>query len=132
MHRITMRQLVLSMLAITTSAFAADAPKVVPLMNQPLVKQPNQEVVVLTVEYGPGQSSPPHRHNADVFVYVLEGKVTMAVQGKDAVTLGPGQTFHELPSDIHSISRNASDSAPAKFLVFMVKDKGAPATTPVQ
>ena len=87
---------------------------------------------MLTVEYPPGGSSAEHRHNAHVFVYVLEGSVVMAVKGGKEVTLGPGQTFYESPEDIHTVSKNASNTKPAKFLVFFVKDKGAPPTVPAK
>jgi quercetin dioxygenase-like cupin family protein len=87
---------------------------------------------MLTVEYAPGASSTAHRHNANTFVYVLEGSVVMQVEGGKPVTLGPGQTFYESPSDVHVVSKNASDSQPAKFLVFFVKDKGASALVPVK
>jgi len=96
------------------------------LMSQDLVADPTKEVVTLTVTYPPGGSSTPHRHDAQVFVYVLEGTVTMQVQGKAAVTLHPGETFYESPGDIHMISANASQVASAKFLVVMVKDKNRP------
>lgn len=86
---------------------------------------------MVTVEYPPGGASPPHRHNANVFVYVLEGAVVMQVEGGEEMTLAEGETFHELPSDIHTVSRNASDTEPAKILVFLVKDEGAPATEPL-
>src|SRR6266566_1524714 len=65
-----------------------------------------------------------HRHNAHTFVYVLEGSVVMQVKGGKEVTLGPGQTFYESPDDIHTVSKNASDTKPARFLVFFVKQKG--------
>jgi quercetin dioxygenase-like cupin family protein len=114
---------------------AADAPKSAAkggvLMTQDLPDIPGKEAIVLTVEYPPGGSSPPHRHNADVFVYVLEGSIVMQVQGQEPVTLTPGQTFHEGPKDVHQTSANASKTQPAKFLVFMVKDKGKPVTEPV-
>ena len=83
---------------------------------------------MLTVEYAPGQSSGPHRHNASTFVYVLEGSVVMQVKGGKPMTLVPGDTFFESPDDIHVVSKNASDTKPAKILVFFVKDKGAPAS----
>jgi quercetin dioxygenase-like cupin family protein len=86
---------------------------------------------VLTVEYLPGGASLPHRHDAQVFVYVLEGQIKMQVAGGPLVTLGPGQTFYESPSDVHAVSANASKTQPAKFLVFIVKDKGAAATREV-
>lgn len=85
---------------------------------------------MLTVELPPGSASPSHRHNASTFVYVLEGSVVMAVKGGKEMTLGPGETFYESPSDIHSVSKNASATKPAKILVFMVKEKGAPISTP--
>jgi quercetin dioxygenase-like cupin family protein len=87
---------------------------------------------MLTVEYAPGASSAAHRHNAHTFVYVLEGSIVMQVKGGTKVTLGPGQTFYESPADIHTVSRNASNTEAAKFLVLFVKDKGAPALVPVK
>ena len=85
---------------------------------------------MLLVEYPPGGTTAPHRHDAHTFVYVLEGAIVMQVKGGDAVTLGPGQTFYESPTDVHSVSKNASATRPAKFLVFFVKEKGAPAVLP--
>jgi quercetin dioxygenase-like cupin family protein len=82
---------------------------------------------MITVEYLPGGASLPHRHNAQVFVYVLDGAVRMQTQGTAPVTLGPGKTFYESPGDIHTVSANASRTKPARMLVFMVKDKDAPA-----
>ena len=103
----------------------------VPLMTRPLAGIDGREGTMLTVEYAPGAASPPHRHNASTFVYVLEGSVVMQVAGGDEVTLGEGETFFESPSDVHTVSRNASDSEPARILVFMVKEQGAPVTVPV-
>jgi quercetin dioxygenase-like cupin family protein len=87
---------------------------------------------MLTVEYAPGESSPAHTHHAQAMVYVLEGSIVMQAKGQAPVTLAPGQTWYEGPDDVHLVSRNASKSAPAKYLVFMVKDKGAPILTPVK
>ena len=109
----------------------AKPPTVKPLLTADLPDVPGKEAVMVTVEYPPGGASPAHRHDADVFVYVLEGSVIMQVDGKEPVTLTPGQTFHELPSDVHRTSANASKTAPAKFLVFIVKDKGKATTQPV-
>lgn len=113
------------------SAKAQPLKTTAPLMTHDLAGIPGKEAIMLTVEYGPGESSRPHRHDANVFVYVLEGAVTMQVKGSPAVTLHPGQTFYEGPSDIHAVSQNASKTAPAKILVFIVKDTGAPVTRPV-
>ena len=89
-----------------------------------------QEIVVLEVTYPPGNDSPVHRHNAHTIVYVLEGTVIMAVEGSEPQVLGPGEVFYESPDDIHSVSRNASDTETAKILVFFLKGKGAPTTEP--
>ena len=86
---------------------------------------------MLVVEYPPGGVSQPHRHDASVFVYVLEGSVTMQVAGSAPVTLQAGGTFYEAPGDVHVTSANASSKVPAKFLVYMLKNKGAPPSTPV-
>lgn len=101
------------------------------LLTKDLVGIPDKEVVMLTVEYLPGGASRPHRHDANVFLYVLEGTLLTRVDGQDPVTLKPGQTFYESPQDIHRQSANASRTEPVKFLVFMVKEKGKPATRPV-
>src|SRR4051794_32038903 len=108
------------------AALAADDAKVVPLMTKDLTGIAGKEATMLTVEYPPGGSSSAHRHDAHTFVYVLEGSVVMQVKGGKEVTLGPGQTFYESPEDIHTVSRNASTTKPARFLVFFVKQKGAP------
>jgi quercetin dioxygenase-like cupin family protein len=100
------------------------------LMTKELAGVTGKEVLMSTVTYPPGGSSPPHRHDAQVFVYVLQGELTMQVQGGPRVTLKPGDTFYESPTDVHSVSANGSESAPATFLVFIVKDKGAPTTRP--
>ncbi len=97
-----------------------------PLLTRDLPDIPGKEVVMLTVTYLPGGASLPHRHDAEVFVYVLEGSVVMQVDGQPAVTLGAGQTFHEGPADIHRQSANASATQPAKIVVFMIKDKNKP------
>ncbi len=103
------------------------------LLNVPLPALPeNQEIVVSEITLAPGQpSSPPHRHNAHVFVYVLEGRVIMQVAGGKPVTLSPGEMFYENPDDIHAVSENASDTESAKFLVHIIKTVGVPVSTPV-
>jgi quercetin dioxygenase-like cupin family protein len=116
------------MFGICIAAENAPPAKATPLMTRDLEGIAGKEMLVLVVEYPPGGVSQPHRHNATVFVYVLEGSVTMQVAGSAPVTLKPGDTFFEAPGDVHVTSANASSSAPAKFLVYMVKDKGAPAS----
>jgi quercetin dioxygenase-like cupin family protein len=109
---------------------AAPDGTVTQLMSENLPDFPGKEGVIVTVEYPPGGSTPIHRHNADVFVYVLEGSVVMQLRGGEETTLTPGQTFHEGPNDVHVVSRNASATEPAKLVVFFVKDIGAPVVLP--
>jgi quercetin dioxygenase-like cupin family protein len=116
--------------AATASAVVAPT-KVTPVANQELADMPGKEATTLTVEYAPGASSESHRHNAHVFVYVLEGSVVMGVAGNDPVTLSQGQTFYENPTDIHSVSKNASNTESAKILVVMLKDIGVAPVLPV-
>jgi quercetin dioxygenase-like cupin family protein len=128
--------LTVTLLMMTATAWGADeapknGPTVTPLTTRDLAGVPGKEVTMITVEYLPGGASMPHRHDANVFVYVLEGSMIMQVQGQDPVTLTAGQTFYESPGDVHVQSANASQTKPAKFVVFMVKDKGVPATKPV-
>lgn len=125
-------KIVLLALCLAAVGPAADVATVTPLITKDLIGIPGKEATMVTVEYAPGASSAEHRHNAHTFVYVLEGSVTMQVKGGKEVTLGPGQTFFESPEDIHTVSRNASATKPAKFLVFFVKEKGAPATAPAK
>jgi quercetin dioxygenase-like cupin family protein len=106
--------------------------KVTPLFSKDLTDFPGKEGVMITVEYPPGSSDPIHRHNAHAFVYVLEGAVVMQLKGGKEVTLTPGQTFYEGPDDVHVVGRNASQTKPAKFVVFLVKDKGAPILVPTK
>ena len=120
------------LLCLAASITLAQDAKVTPLLTKDLAGIPGKEGSVLTVEYAPGASSAIHRHNANTFVYVLEGSVVMQVRGGKEVTLEPGQTFYESPDDIHTVSKNASATKPAKFLVFFVKEKGAPGTVPAK
>ncbi len=123
--------LLAGMVWILAGTATAQEAKVIPLLAKDLSGIEGKEGVVLTVEYAPGASSARHRHNAHTFVYVLEGAIVMQVEGGDPVTLSAGQTFYESPGDVHAVSKNASDSRPAKFLVFFVKSKGAPPVIPV-
>jgi quercetin dioxygenase-like cupin family protein len=125
-------KILLMVLCLALCVGAADDTKVATLTTKALAGIPGKEAMMVTVEYAPGAVSSAHRHNAHTFVYVLEGSVVMAVNGGKEVTLGPGQTFYESPDDIHTVSRNASMTKPAKFLVFFVKDQGAASTVPVK
>jgi len=130
MHRFLL--VITLLLGFTAPAAAQEPPKVTTLFSRDLSNIPGKEGTMLIVEYPPGGADPVHRHNANAFVYVLEGSVIMQVKGSEPVTLHPGQTFYEGPDDIHVVGRNASKTEPAKFLVVFVKNKGAPILTPVQ
>jgi quercetin dioxygenase-like cupin family protein len=120
------------LLSLMAGPLMAQEPEVTPLMSKDLTDFPGKEGLVMTVEYAPGGSDPIHRHNAHGFLYVLEGSVVMQVKGGKQVTLTAGQTFYEDSKDVHIVGRNASKTQPAKFLVFLVKDKGAPVLVPVK
>jgi quercetin dioxygenase-like cupin family protein len=115
-----------------SSTLAAQQAKVTPLMSKDLTTLAGKEGVMVAVEYPPGSSDQAHRHNAYAFVYVLEGSIVMQLRGGKEVTLTPGQTFYEGPNDVHVIGRNASQTKPAKFIAFFVKDKGAPILVPAK
>jgi quercetin dioxygenase-like cupin family protein len=124
------RRLILAILL--TGTLVAQEAKVTPLLSKNLTEIPGKEGLMITVDYAPGATDAIHRHNANVFVYVLEGSVVMQVRGGKEVTLVPGQTFYEGPQDVHVVGRNASKTKPAKFIVFFVKDKGAPLLIPAK
>jgi quercetin dioxygenase-like cupin family protein len=121
-------KLILSLALLALLVGRADA-QVMDKVLPPL--PPNQEMLVLEVTLAPGQVGTPHRHNAHTFVYVLEGRVQMAVAGGETLTLGPGEMFYESPDDVHAVSSNASRTEPAKILVHMLKTAGAPVSVPV-
>src|SRR6516162_441604 len=118
------------LMSFTTEPKEAKEANVTPLFTKDLANLPGKEGLMLMVEYPPGSADPIHRHNANAFVYVLEGSIVMQVRGGKEVTLTAGQTFYEGPDDVHVVGRNASQTKPAKFVVFLVKDKGAPALVP--
>lgn len=120
------------LLGLMTGMSAAQAADVTSLMSKDLPDIPGKEVLMITVEKAPGGADQIHRHNAHGFIYVLEGSILMQVDGGKEVTLTPGQTFYESPSDVHVVGRNASSTKPVKFLVFLIKDKGAPVLVPVK
>jgi quercetin dioxygenase-like cupin family protein len=128
----TITRLSLVLVFLITGTLMAQEAKVTQLLSKDLTNLPGKEGLMITVEYPPGSSDPIHRHNAHGFIYVLEGSIVMQVKGGKEVTLTPGQTFYEGPDDVHVVGRNASQTKPAKFVVFFVKDKGAPVLVPVK
>ena len=126
----TIAKLVLTLVCLMFVTLEPKDAKVTPLLSKDLTDFPGKEGLMIAVEYPPGSSDPIHRHNAHAFVYVLEGSIVMQVRGGKEMTVAPGQTFYEGPSDVHVVGRNASQTKPAKFVVFLVKDKGAPVLVP--
>jgi quercetin dioxygenase-like cupin family protein len=120
------------LLSLIAGTLMAQEVKVTSLMSKIMTDVSGKEGLMITVEYPPGGSDPIHRHNAHAFLYVLEGSVVMQVKGGKQVTLTPGQTFYEDSNDVHIVGRNASKTQPAKFVVFLVKDKDAPVLVPVK
>jgi len=114
---------------LSSTAIAQEA-TVTELLSKDLTGYPGKEGLMVTVEYPPGSSDPIHRHNAHGFIYVLEGSIVMQVRGGKETTLTPGQSFYEGPDDVHVVGRNASHTKRARFIVFFVKDKGAPVLVP--
>jgi quercetin dioxygenase-like cupin family protein len=131
-----LRRVLLVMTCLVAATLGAQETKVPPqakvaeVLLKDLPNLPGKEGLMITVEYPPGSSDPIHRHNANAFVYVLEGSIVMQVRGGKETVLTPGQTFYEGPNDVHVVGRNASQTKPAKFVVFLVKDKGAPVLVP--
>jgi quercetin dioxygenase-like cupin family protein len=120
-----------SILCLMTVPLSAQDPTAAALMTKELTDIPGKEVLILTVEFGPGAADPIHRHDAHGFIYVLEGSVVMQVKGGESVTLTAGQTYYEGPDDVHIVGRNASSTRPARLLAVLLKNKGAPAFVPV-
>lgn len=131
MHAI-MKLATLIVTTFVTGILSAQEAKVTPLLSKDIKEFPGKEGEMIIVDYPPGSTDPIHRHNAHAFVYVLEGSIVMQLRGGPEVTLKPGQTFYEGPNDVHVVGRNASKTQPAKFVVFFVKDKGAPILVPTK
>ena len=128
----TITKLILTLVCVVSIPLETKEAQVTTVFSKDLTDLPGKEGLVLFVEYPPGSTDAVHRHNAHGFIYVLEGSIVMQVRGGKEVTLTPGQTFYEGPSDVHVVGRNASQTKPAKFVVFFVKDKGAPVLVPAK
>jgi quercetin dioxygenase-like cupin family protein len=128
----TFTRLILVLAFLMSGTLMAQEAKVTELLSKDLTNIPGKEGLMIIVEYPPGSSDPIHRHNAHGFIYVLEGSIVMQVRGGKEMTLTPGQTFYEGPDDVHVVGRNASKTKPAKFVVFFVKEKGAPVLVPAK
>lgn len=119
-------------LSLSAGTLMAQEVTVTPLIAKALSQVPGKEISMIAVEYASGGADPVHTHNAQAVVYVLEGSIVMQVKGGPVVTLKPGDTFYEGPADVHLVGRNASRTDRAKFVVFLVKDTGAPILIPAR
>jgi quercetin dioxygenase-like cupin family protein len=122
---------ILLLLLLAVSSANPQVGRVTPLMTKDLPDVPGKEGMMITVDFAPGEVDAAHRHNADVFAYVLEGSIITQLKGGRPQTVHAGEAFYESPTDEHMASRNASKTQPAKLLVFFVKVKGAPPTVVV-
>ncbi len=125
-------KILLCLLWLAPNCLTARQAKVTEIMSKDLSSIPGKEGLMITVDYPPGASDPIHCHNAYGFIYLLEGSIVMQVRGGKAITLIAGQSFYEGPDDVHVLGRNASQTKPARFVVFLVKDKGAPVFIPTK
>jgi quercetin dioxygenase-like cupin family protein len=125
-------KLLLCLAWLAPNCLRAQQAKVTEIMSKDLSNIPGKEGLMITVDYPPGSSDAVHRHNAHGFIYVLEGSIVMQVRGGKEMTLTAGESFYEGPNDVHVVGRNASQTKPAKFVVFLVKDKGASVFIPAK
>lgn len=108
-----------------TEQIATTGDRITPVFDLPL----NHRVQAIRVDYGPGGTTAwPHRHPYGAFVYVLAGSVRMAMEGAAARVLRAGDSFHEAPGSLHTVSENASDTEPASLLAVFVLPEGHDAT----
>jgi quercetin dioxygenase-like cupin family protein len=118
------------------SGIAADNnAKITLVYEHALPNVPGKSLKGVLVEYGPGGSSPAHTHPKSAFIYatVLEGAIRSSVNDGPVVTYHTGQSFSEMPGDLHSVSENASQTEPAKLLaVFVVDTDEKELTTPIK
>ena len=118
-------------MGIVAAQQQAPATRVTALMKQAIAEYPGHEVTMITLDIPPGGGSAPHRHPGHhTFGYVLEGTYKIKVDNSPEETLTKGQTFYEPPGALHAVSRNGSDTQPAKVLVLMLAESGKPTTVP--
>jgi len=128
MNKMMLVFLLLPFPLLASSSVHAQVANETPLMTKHLPDMPGKEGLIETVVLAPGEVVGSHRHNADVFAYVLEGSMITQLEVGKSQTVHAGEVFYESPTDVHIASRNASTTQPVKLLVFFVKKKGAPPT----
>ena len=117
---------------LVRAVLARDAAHDRTIFSARLPNVPGKTLTAVVVEYGPGGSSPAHRHAGSVFAYVLSGQIR-----SESSATGParvyhaGETFFEPPGSTHLVSANASETEPASLLAVLVADDHAQLTQPV-
>jgi quercetin dioxygenase-like cupin family protein len=124
--------LLLAQMVSAQSQSPAGGPKIVFQHDVPDMTLKDWSVTAVEVSYGPGESSPAHRHPGITIAYVLEGEIRSKVGDEPEQTYTAGQMFIETPGQLHAVSRNASTTRPAKLLAVLLAEKGKPRTTPAQ
>ncbi|HTR02276.1 MAG TPA: cupin domain-containing protein [Thermoanaerobaculia bacterium] len=134
------RAAVLSLLAVAGLLTAAVVLEARQAQSAPSVKRtvltrqdtavPGREAIMALVEIPPGGTEGRHTHpNAEVYAFVLEGTLDLAVEGKPTVTLKAGDYFTVAPGQVHEGSNKGT--VPVKINVVFFAEKGKPLTTPV-
>lgn len=109
----------------------AEEEKVVLLQQQALPEIRGKNVLMVTVDFAPGQASAPHVHPGSLFAYVLEGTVLSQLAGQPEMTYRAGDSWYEPPRAPHLVARNASTTKPARLLVWALADDGQPVKRPL-
>jgi len=118
-------------LGVVVAQQPTTATKVTPLMKQLIPEYPGHEVTMLTLDIPPAGGSAAHRHPGHhIFGYVLEGSYKIKLDDSPERKLTKGETFYEAPGQLHAVSRNASETEPAKILVVVLAETGKPVTVP--
>ena len=112
-------------IAIAT-ATPCQAQTVTPQFEQAISNIPGKSLIAVVVDYAPGGASPSHTHakSAFIFAYVLSGEIESQVNDGPMKVYRAGESFYETPGSLHSVSRNASKTEPAKLLAVFVVDSG--------
>ncbi|SDS91630.1 cupin domain-containing protein [Pseudomonas granadensis] len=119
--------------SLSTAALAHDPSEKVTVLQEQLLKNaPGKKAMMIEVDYQPGQSSIAHKHDGTAMAYVLEGEVISQVKGEQPITYKKGQFWYEPAGSEHLVSKNASQSKPAKLLVFMVLAPDEPVLIPLK
>ena len=118
-------------LGVVVAQQVLPATKATQVMQQAIAEFPGHEVTMTILDIPPGGGSAPHRHpTTHNFGYVLEGSYRIKLDDGPERVLTKGDTFYEAANQLHAVSRNASNTEPAKVLVVGIAEIGKPRTVP--